>query len=213
VDPERTGLWEREGGAAPAPGREPAALIVGRLWSEERGKGHDALLEAWPAIRRRVPGAELWVVGEGDDRPRLEARAREAGLRDAVRFLGRVDDRELGGLYRRAGLLAMPSRQEGFGLVYAEALWHGLPCVASTADAAREVVDDGETGVLVPYADAAALGDAVASLLADPARRRRMGETGARRARERFGYGRFRADLLRALDLEPELGTPLVGPR
>jgi phosphatidylinositol alpha-1,6-mannosyltransferase len=154
-----------------------------------------------------------------DPPPRARSRAlgggrgREAGLRDAVRFLGRVDDRELGGLYRRAGLLAMPSRQEGFGLVYAEALWHGLPCVASTADAAREVVDDGETGVLVPYADAAALGDAVASLLADPARRRRMGETGARRARERFGYGRFRADLLRALDLEPELGTPLVGPR
>ncbi len=200
IDPERVRLWEREG-AAPGPPREPAALIVGRLWSEERGKGHDQLVEAWPAVRRRVPGAQLWIVGEGDDRTRLETRAREAGIGDAVRFLGRVDDRELGALYRRAGLLAMPSRQEGFGLVYAEALWHGLPCVGSTADAAREVIADGETGLLVPYGDSAALGDAVASLLADPERRRRMGEVGARRARERFGYPRFRADLIGALDL------------
>jgi phosphatidylinositol alpha-1,6-mannosyltransferase len=201
IDPERVCLWAREDGA-PAPPRAPAALIVGRLWSEERGKGHDALLEAWPAVRRRVPGAELWIVGEGDDRARLEARAQEAGVGEAVRFLGRVDDRELGALYRRAALLAMPSRQEGFGLVYAEALWHGLPCVGSTADAAGEVITDGETGLLVRYGDSGALGEAVASLLSDPERRRRMGEAGARRAREHFGYARFRADLLRALDLE-----------
>jgi phosphatidylinositol alpha-1,6-mannosyltransferase len=202
IDPERVRLWEREGASAAAP-REPAALIVGRLWSEERGKGHDALLEAWPTVRRRVPAAELWIVGDGDDRGRLEAKAREARLGDAVRFLGRVGDRELGDLYRRAALLAMPSRQEGFGLVYAEALWHGLPCVGSLADAAGEVIRDGETGLLVPYGDAAALGDAVASLLVDPERRRSMGEAAARQARERFGYARFRADLLRALDLEP----------
>ncbi len=202
IDPERVRLWEREGAAA-GPTREPAALIVGRLWSEERGKGHDQLLEAWPAVRRRIPAAALWIVGEGDDRARLEARAHDTGVGDAVRFLGRVGDRELGELYRRAGLLAMPSRQEGFGLVYAEALWHGLPCVGSTADAAGEVIADGETGLLVPYGDAPALGDAVASLLADPVRRQRMGEAGARQARERFGYARFRADLLRALELEP----------
>jgi phosphatidylinositol alpha-1,6-mannosyltransferase len=203
LDPERVALWEREGASSPAPPRELSALIVGRLWSDERGKGHDALLEAWPAVRRRVPGAQLWIVGEGDDRARLVAKARDSGVGDAVHFLGRIDDCELGDLYRRAGLLAMPSRQEGFGLVYAEALWHGLPCVGSTADAAGEVIADGETGLLVPYGDAAAVGDAVASLLADPERRRRMGEAGARQARERFGYARFRADLLRALDLEP----------
>jgi phosphatidylinositol alpha-1,6-mannosyltransferase len=202
LDPERTASWEREL-AAHHPPREAAALIVGRMWSEERGKGHDALLEAWPAVRSRVPAAELWIVGDGDDRERLAAKAREAGVGDAVRFLGRVADRDLGDLYRRAALLAMPSRQEGFGLVYAEALWHGLPCVGSSADAAAEVIDAGETGLLVPYGDAPALGDAVASLLADPERRRRMGEAGARRARERFAYARFRDELLRALEVGP----------
>ena len=202
IDPERSAGWEREL-AAHHPPREPAALIVGRMWSEERGKGHDALLEAWPSVRSRVPGAELWIVGDGDDRARLETRAREAGVADAVRFLGRVGDRELGALYRRAALPAMPSRQEGFGLVYAEALWHGLPCVGSSADAAGEVIDAGETGLLVPYGDVEAVGQAVASLLADPERRRRMGEAGARRARERFGYARFRDELWSALDLGP----------
>ena len=200
IDPERTGLWERELRAT-APPRERAALIVGRMWAEERGKGHDQLVEAWPAVRRRVPGAQLWVVGEGDDSARLQAKARDAGLDDAVRFLGRVGDAELGALYQRAALLAMPSRQEGFGLSYAEALWHGLPCVGSTADAASEVIRDGETGRLVPYGDVPALSEAIGSLLADPERRARMGEAGARDARKRFGYVRFRDDLLAALDI------------
>ena len=201
IDPERTELWARaERGSAPP--REPAALIVGRLWSVERGKGHDQLIEAWPAVCRRVRGAQLWVVGDGDDRSRLEAKAREAGVGDSVRFLGRVGDAELGTLYRRAALFTMPSRQEGFGLTYAEALWHGLPCIGSTADAAAEVIRDGETGLLVSYGDVPALAEAVASLLEAPDRRRRMGDAGARHAREHFAYERFRADLLAALELE-----------
>ena len=200
IDPERIRLWEAAQADAP-PEREPAALLVGRMWSEERGKGHDALIEGWPEVRRRVPAAELWIVGQGDDTERLRGLARERGVEDAVRFLGRVSDAELGALYRRASVFAMPSRQEGFGLVYAEAMWHGLPCIGSTADAAGEVIEDGKTGRLVPYADARASSDAVAELLSDPARARAMGEAGRRRARERFTYERFRVDLLAALEL------------
>ena len=76
----------------------------------------------------------------------------------------------------------MPSRQEGFGVVYAEAMWHGLPCIGSTADAAGQVIKEGETGLLVSYGDRRAIADAVAWLLADPARARAMGEAGRRRA-------------------------------
>jgi phosphatidylinositol alpha-1,6-mannosyltransferase len=199
IDPERIRLWEAQGDAPPE--RELAALLVGRMWSEERGKGHDALIEGWPEVRRRVPGAQLWIVGEGDDAERIRSAARERGVADAVRFLGRVSDAELGALYRRASVFAMPSRQEGFGLVYAEAMWHGLPCIGSTADAAGQVIDDGKTGFLVPYADARASAEAVAALLSDPAQARAMGEAGRRRARERFTYPRFRADLLAALEL------------
>jgi phosphatidylinositol alpha-1,6-mannosyltransferase len=201
VDPERVEAWEKSLSSHPDPPRERAALIVGRMWQEERGKGHDELIAAWPAVRTRVPGAELWIVGTGDDRPRLEERARSLGMADAVRFLGRVTDAELSQLYRRASLFAMPSRQEGFGLVYAEAMWHGLPCIGSTADAAGQVIVDGETGLLVPYGDVHAIGSAVAALLSDPDRARALGEAGCRRAHERFAYARFERDLLAALSI------------
>ena len=97
----------------------------------------------------------------------------------------------------------MPSRQEGFGLVYAEAMWHGLPCIGSTRDAAREVIEAGETGFLVPFGDVEAIGAAIADLLSDEERRDRMGEVARRRARERFGYASFRTALRAALDLPP----------
>jgi phosphatidylinositol alpha-1,6-mannosyltransferase len=200
VDPARLERWSllppRE-----AARREPIVLIVGRLWAEEGGKGHDQLLEGWQRVRTAVPGAQLWIVGDGDDRPRLEGRARELGVADAVRFLGHVAEAELVDAYRRAALFAMPSRQEGFGLVYAEALWHGLPCLASTADAGAEVVRDGETGRLVPYGDVDAAAEAIAGLLLDPEGLRAMGEAAGRDARERFGYERFKRDLLAALEL------------
>lgn len=201
IDPERVREWEDTGRPQAAPPRERAALIVGRMWSTERGKGHDELLAAWPSVCRRVPGAQLWITGGGDDVARLEAKARDFGVGDAVRFLGRVSDAELGALYQRAAVFAMPSRQEGFGVVYAEAMWWGLPCIGSTADAAGDVIVAGETGELVAYGDVSALADALIGLLSDPERANRMGEAGRRRAREHFGYGRFRSDLLTALEL------------
>ena len=201
IDPALIDAWEASALEPPSP-REPAALIVGRMVAEEPGKGHDALIAAWPEVRRRVPGVELWVVGGGNDVERLRARARESVADGAVRFLGRVPDAELGSLYGRASLFAMPSRQEGFGLVYAEAMWHGLPCIGSTADAAGCVIEDGETGLLVPYGDVPAIAEAVATLLGDSDRARRMGQAGRLRARQHFTYDRFRSDLLRALELE-----------
>ncbi|MCA9510008.1 MAG: glycosyltransferase family 4 protein [Myxococcales bacterium] len=213
IEPRLTDRWSeqraaaaREGatGAAERAHDAPVVLIIGRVWSEERGKGHDELIEAWPRVRAAIRDAELWVVGDGDDRPRLEEKVRAAGLGDAVRFFGRVSDDELARCYERASLFAMPSRQEGFGLVYAEAMWHGLPCLASTRDAGAEVVRDGETGVLVPYGDVAAIGAAIAGLLGDAERLARMGRAAFAEARERFGYARFRRDLLAALDLGDE---------
>jgi phosphatidylinositol alpha-1,6-mannosyltransferase len=168
--------------------------------SEERGKGHEQLIDAWRKVRRAVPGAELWIAGGGDDVPRLEALARRCGG-GGVRFLGRVSDAELASLYRRASLYAMPSRQEGFGLAWAEAMWFGLPCIGSTADAASQVIDDGDSGRLVPWGDVPALARAVIEILSHPEEARRMGERGRQLVRERFGYARFRTDLLRALEL------------
>lgn len=200
IAPERVELWEREPDPVPER-REPAVLIVGRMWAEERGKGHDALFQAIGRVRERVPEAELWVVGTGDDVPRLEEIARGPEIAGAVRFFGGISDRELGGLYRRAGVFAMPSRQEGFGLVYAEAMWHGLACIGSTADAAREVISDGETGFLVPYDAPDRLAEAIVRILADPVCAQNMASRAAAEARSRFTYPRFAVDLLAALGL------------
>ena len=203
IDPALVEFWESQG-SPPTKPEGPIALIVGRMWAEERGKGHDQLLDIWPEVQSRVSGAVLWIVGEGNDRARLEEKARELGLAEHVRFWGRVTDEKLCDLYRRAAVFAMPSRQEGFGLVYAESMWHGLPCIGSTADAAGQVIRDGETGLLVPYDDRPALGEALVRILEDSDYCARLGEAAARRARDFFGYERFKDDVLRALEIGSE---------
>jgi phosphatidylinositol alpha-1,6-mannosyltransferase len=199
VDPERIEAWQA---AAPkGHDREPAALIVGRMSEEERGKGHDHLIEAWPTVLASLPEARLWIAGDGGDRTRLEALAKKRQVSHAVEFLGRVSDEELHDLYEKASLFAMPSRQEGFGLVYAEAMWHGLPCLGSDADAARCVIDHGTTGWLVSYGDVPAIADAVIQALSDSALVSRMGAAGRRVVDARFSSAQFEGALLEALDL------------
>ena len=150
--------------------------------SGERYKGHDQILEALP----RVPGARLVVAGDGDDRPRLEARAADLGCEERVTFTGFVSEATLAELYRRAAVFVMPSLGEGFGLVYLEAMRAGKPCVAARGSAADEVVADGETGFLVDRDDPEELASVLDRLLASPDLARRMGEAGRRRWREQF---------------------------
>lgn len=197
IEPERVDRWT-ELATTPEMQRKSAVMIVGRMWAEQRGKGHDSLLEAWSRVLERIPNAELWIVGGGDDRPRLEQKAAALEHTSSVRFFGRISDDELSRLYRSASVFAMPSRQEGFGLVYLEAMHHGLPCIGSNADAARCVIDE-TTGILVPYGDPAALADAITRLLANPALARSLGRSGQVATRSRFSFERFRSDLLSAL--------------
>jgi len=185
-------------GGAPVDHPEPtidvgpqAVLLVGRLSAAERYKGHDALLEVWPEIARTFPRARLVFAGDGDDRARLTDKAAALGVADRVIFCGFVSAAALAALYSRARLFAMPSRAEGFGLVYLEAMAHGLPCIGSIHDAAGEIIDDGVSGFLVDQADGAALSARIASLLADPAACARMGEAGRRRVADHFSYRRF----------------------
>ena len=93
----------------------PVALIVGRMASAERLKGHDAVIDAWPQIRAAVPDAKLLIVGTGNDERRLRRRVSDEGL-DGIEFCGRLDDGQRDRLYRLSRLLFYPSKQEGFGL-------------------------------------------------------------------------------------------------
>jgi phosphatidylinositol alpha-1,6-mannosyltransferase len=174
--------------AAPTP---PSALIVGRMAARERYKGHDALLEAWPEVSSHLAAARLDVIGDGDDRDRLESRARSLGLADVVTFHGRVSESDLQRRYRSCTVLAMPSRDEGFGLVYIEAMRAGRACIASPG-AASEIVDHGRTGLIVPPDDPPALASALISILSDRLQAKTMGENGLARFLNYFTEEHFR---------------------
>jgi phosphatidylinositol alpha-1,6-mannosyltransferase len=182
-----------------------AVLIVGRMGSTERYKGHDEVLAAWPEVKRRVPAAQLIVVGDGDDVPRLKRVATATGVGSSILFTGRVDEFTLHAIYDRAALFAMPSSREGFGLVYLEAMHHRLPCIASNEDAASEVIVQGQTGLLVSQRDVPGLAEAIVKLLQNTALRRQMGEAGFCRLKEIFSFSRFEARLIQLL-------RPLCGP-
>jgi phosphatidylinositol alpha-1,6-mannosyltransferase len=187
-------------GRTPAPAADLEVLVVGRLAAGERYKGHEQLIRAWRGVVDRVPDARLVVAGDGDDAPRLKRMAMETGVGDVVRFTGFLTRQELEDAYARAAMFALPSRGEGFGLVYLEAMAHGLACLGSIHDAASEVIANGDTGALVDPDDSDALGRTIADLLESPAQRRAMGEAGRRRVDRLFRYDRFRTHVTALLE-------------
>jgi glycosyltransferase involved in cell wall biosynthesis len=171
-----------------------SALIVGRMASSERYKGHDQLIEVWPLVRRAVPDAQLIIAGTGDDLPRLEAAARQTGS-EGIFFTGRVSDATLDALYARAAVFAMPARAEGFGIVYLEAMRRRLPCVAGVHDAAGEVVEHGKTGFLVNQGNTEEIAAVLIQLLQNPPLREQMGDAGLRRLKACFTFAQFQTRL------------------
>jgi phosphatidyl-myo-inositol dimannoside synthase len=169
-------------------------LIVGRM-EGDRYKGHEDMLTAVARLAPAYPGLRLVVVGEGNDRARLEARAREMGVADRAIFTGFVDTATLSAIYRRCAVFAMPSDGEGFGLVYLEAMRAGKPCVALQGSAAAEIIVDGKTGRLVE-AGTEPLDRAFTELLRDPAGTAAMGVAGRERWHQAFRPEHF-ADGLR----------------
>jgi glycosyltransferase involved in cell wall biosynthesis len=173
---------------------EKAALIVARLSADERYKGHDELLDIWPDVLRHHADARLWIVGEGDDRGRLETRAASLGVASAVQFLGRVSEAELQGLYDRCAFFVMPSRDEGFGLVFLEAMRAGKACIGASG-AAPEVIQHDETGLIVDPASHRQLSAAVIRLFDDPKTARRFGAAGRARFLSTFTDEQFQRRL------------------
>jgi phosphatidylinositol alpha-1,6-mannosyltransferase len=175
-------------------------LTISRMNVADAGKGIDGVIAALPEVRSRIPDIRYVVVGDGDDRPRLEHLARAHAVDDIVHFAGRVPDRKLHAYLGGADLLVLPSRKEGFGIVFLEAMAYGKPVIAGAHGGSPEVVVDGETGMLVRHGDQAGLVAAITTLLQDAAKRRMMGEAGRRRVHGVYGYDRFRATVARALD-------------
>jgi glycosyltransferase involved in cell wall biosynthesis len=137
-------------------------------------------VDALPALAARVPAAHVLLIGDGEARAALEARAAGLGVAARLTIAGAVSD--VTGLLAGADVLAAPSRNEGMGRVLVEAMALGLPVVGSTVGGIPDVIVDGECGRLVPADDAAALADALADLGTDAALRAKLGAAARPRA-------------------------------
>lgn len=171
----------------------PAVLTVAHLYPR---KNLGVLLQAYARLRAAGVPFQGWIVGEGPCRRAWERLRDDLSLRDRVEFLGTVSRRELADRYRRAAVFCLPSRQEGFGIVFLEAMAHARPIVAARAAAVPETVADGEVGLLADPDDPEAFAQALATLLADRDLGRRMGQAGRRRVES------YRADRVAARFLE-----------
>jgi glycosyltransferase involved in cell wall biosynthesis len=144
--------------------------VVGMVARLDAIKDHDTLLSAFRLLRLQIPEAELWIVGDGALRSSLEQRARRYGIGESSRFLGnRTDIPEL--LGQMDVYAFSTTRDEGFGIALIEAMAAGVPIVATDVPACREVLADGEGGILVPPANPTLLARAIAEVLQDQVRR------------------------------------------
>ena len=181
------------------PDPQPTLLTVCRLNQTERAKGVDQVLVVLPVLRQQFPNLHYVVVGEGSDRPRLEQLARTLGVAEAFELTGHLPPTELMARYATCSIFVLPSTQEGFGIVFLEAMAHSKPVVAIHAGGVPEVVIDGETGLLVDPGNPQALRTALAQLLADASLRKRLGSAGRHHLEESYSFKHFCQRLARLL--------------
>jgi glycosyltransferase involved in cell wall biosynthesis len=160
------------------PPAHPIVLCVARMYPRKR---IEDLLRATAILRARLPAIQVRIVGRGPEWPAVSRLHTELGLGDAVALLGDVGRDRLAEEYVNASVFCLPSVQEGFGIVFLEAMAAELPVVACRIAAIPEVVQDGVTGLLVPPRDPAALAAEIERLIADPELARRLGREGRRR--------------------------------
>jgi phosphatidylinositol alpha-1,6-mannosyltransferase len=178
-------------------------LTVGRLVSR---KGIDTVLRVLPLLLPSFPDLQYMIVGDGPDRPRLQALVQALNLQRVVTFLGQVTDAQLLTAYHQAHIFVMPVREEqqaasleGFGIVFLEAGACGLPVIAGRSGGAIEAVRDGQTGYLVEPRDPKALAKKVLTLLQNAELRQQMGQNGRRWVETKMNWDRVVKEFLQIL--------------
>jgi glycosyltransferase involved in cell wall biosynthesis len=176
---------------------QPVLLTVSRLVGSEKYKGYDSLLRALPEVRKEIPELRYVIVGKGDDRVRLERMIAEMGLGDCVTLAGFVPDEELCDYYNLCDVFAMPSKREGFGIVYLESMACGKPTLGGNKDGAIDALAGGELGALVDPDNQRQLAEMLVQLLRGtyPLPLIYQPETLRARVIEKFGYDVFRKTL------------------
>jgi glycosyltransferase involved in cell wall biosynthesis len=175
-NPELVARWKLDG--------KRVLLTLGRIVAAERYKGFDEVLDVLPDLLRDHPDLAYVVAGTGSDVPRLQKKAERLGVAQCVVFTGMVDEHEKSDIYNLADVYVMPSRGEGFGFVFLEALACGVPVIASRIDGGREAVRDGELGLLVDPSNPAEVRTAIDDTLAS-------GKHGVPAGLSHFAFPRF----------------------
>jgi phosphatidylinositol alpha-1,6-mannosyltransferase len=185
VNPAIMPLQDASNAAAALRGQHGHPIIAGLARLEPR-KGFDRVIEALPVVAERHPDVSFLIGGDGSDRVRLQELAVQLGVAQRVHFFGNVAGERKSALLAAADLFAMPTRRvgssvEGFGIVYAEAAWFGVPAVAGVEGGAGDFVEDGVTGRLVDGDKP--ISDALLDLLSDSDRLKAMGRAAQNKVR------------------------------
>lgn len=176
---------------------QPVMMTVARLSTSEQYKGYDRVIEALPAIIRFVPDVHYLIVGKGDDTDRIRAMIQEKKLQNHVTLTGFVPDDELPAHYNLCDLFIMPSKGEGFGIVFLEALASGKPVIAGNSDGSVDPLRNGELGVLLNPDDVRAIADECVGILQKKHRNPLLRQPNELRRRviEAFGFPAFQKQL------------------
>jgi glycosyltransferase involved in cell wall biosynthesis len=170
-------------------GAESDTPVVGTFAHLSQKKGHFDLFAAMPAVLRVLPKTQFWIIGKGQLWRQLHDLAEKTGVMNNVRFLG--FRRDVADLMNAIDVMALPSRREPCALVYVEAALSRKPCIACRSGGAIESIEDGQTGLLVPIHDGAAIAESLLSLLTNRDRSTRMGQAAYERAVGLFSWDRF----------------------
>ncbi|TNF38200.1 MAG: glycosyltransferase family 1 protein [Deltaproteobacteria bacterium] len=178
----------------------PYFLAVTRL-EPNTPKGVDHTIAAFAQAAPDLPeGTRLVIAGAGDDHARLARLANVLGVGEQVELAGRVSAQRLDALFRGCLAFVLPSANEGFGLVFVEAMSQARPVIAAGSGGTTEVVVHGKTGVLVDYGDVVAIAREMTALASNPDRATQLGAAGLARVRRRFTFERYAGDIAGALD-------------
>jgi phosphatidyl-myo-inositol dimannoside synthase len=178
----------------------PILLTVARLARTEY-KGVDKVIEALPSVLAAEPRTLYVVVGQGDDLPRLQQLASEVGVAEHVLFAGNATDDELPQYYAACDVYVMPSRLEGFGIAFLEAMALGKPVIGGRHGGTPDLLDEGVTGFLVDHSDVKTLTDRIIALLGNETLRLRMGEAARKCVAQNYTFEHFRQRLLSMLSI------------
>jgi phosphatidylinositol alpha-1,6-mannosyltransferase len=196
-------------GVTPKSNERPTALMIGRMRRSEDYKGHRQMIEAWPLVLKENAEAQLSIVGDGDLRLDLERLAAAHGLAKHVCFWGAVSETSKEHLIAQSRCLVLPSRGEGFGLVYLEAMRLGRPCLVSNLDAGREIVNPPEAGLAVDPSNPRQVAEATLRLLKPGPEWRDWSISARRRYETNFTVGHFQQRLIMSLFTPQHAGSCL----